>query len=129
MNYLDNKHTTRQAYPQDAVARAAVGESYQFGCGEGDDAYLAGVSGALARAFAAFPSPDLVVFNAGTDVLAGDPLGHCEVSPAGVVARDEAVWAAARAAGSPICMVLSGGYRCVQQQGPGAARDRGGKAT
>ena len=37
-----------------------------------------------------------VVYNAGTDVLAGDPLGRLGVSHAGVVERDELVGARAR---------------------------------
>lgn len=47
---------------------------------------------------------------AGTDILQGDPLGRMAVSRAGVVARDEMVWAAAQRAGAPLVMLLSGGY-------------------
>lgn len=54
---------------------------------------------------------DLVVYNAGTDVLAGDPLGRLGLSRQGIVARDEAVWSWARdEARAPIVMLLSGGY-------------------
>ncbi len=54
---------------------------------------------------------DLVVYNAGTDVLAGDPLGRLGLSRQGIVARDEAVWRWARdEARAPIVMLLSGGY-------------------
>lgn len=38
--------------------------------GTGDEAYLAAVQGALRQAFAQF-QPDLVVYNAGTDILQG----------------------------------------------------------
>ena len=54
--------------------------------------------------------PDIVMYNAGTDILDGDPLGHMRVSAAGIAARDAAVFEAARAAQAPVCMVLSGGY-------------------
>ena len=56
------------------------------------------------------PKPDLLVYNAGTDILAGDPLGHCSVAAEDVVARDQRVWQHAADAGTPLCMVLSGGY-------------------
>ena len=36
--------------------------------------------------------PDMVIYNAGTDILDGDPLGHMRVSAEGVAARDEAVF-------------------------------------
>ena len=54
--------------------------------------------------------PDIVMYNAGTDILDGDPLGHMQVSAAGIAARDAAVFEAARGAQTPVCMVLSGGY-------------------
>ena len=56
------------------------------------------------------PRPDLIVYNAGTDVLDGDPLGHCRVSAEDVVARDQQVWQYAADKRAPICMLLSGGY-------------------
>ena len=34
----------------------------------------------------------MVIYNAGTDILDGDPLGHMRVSAEGVAARDEAVF-------------------------------------
>lgn len=45
----------------------------------------------------------------------GDPLGRLRVTPAGVARRDELVWEACRAAGSPVLMLLSGGeqLRCA----------------
>lgn len=59
----------------------------------------------------AFPSPDLIIYNAGTDVLAGDPLGRMAVSREGIVERDELVWRyALQTAGAPLVMTLSGGY-------------------
>jgi histone deacetylase 11 len=56
------------------------------------------------------PSALQVIYNAGTDVLSGDPLGQLAVSEAAVIERDEAVWAAALGCGAPIAMLLSGGY-------------------
>ncbi len=92
-------------WPQDAAAKAGVGVDAGVPSGAADAAYLAALGAGLAEAFARFPRPDLVVYNAGTDVLVGDPLGQLAVSPAGVVRRDEAVFAAAVAAGAPIVML------------------------
>lgn len=54
--------------------------------------------------------PDYIVFNAGSDILAGDPLGLLSVSPEGVIERDEIVFRAATELHVPIVMLLSGGY-------------------
>ena len=58
-------------------------------------------------------SPELVVYNAGTDLLEGDPLGGLSIDRAGVVARDEEVFSQCRDAGVAVAMVLSGGYQQV----------------
>uniref|UniRef100_A0A8C5HA26 Histone deacetylase domain-containing protein n=1 Tax=Gouania willdenowi TaxID=441366 RepID=A0A8C5HA26_GOUWI len=55
--------------------------------------------------------PDIIVYNAGTDVLDGDPLGGLSISPQGIIKRDELVFRAARRRGIPILMVTSGGYQ------------------
>ena len=56
------------------------------------------------------PQPDLLVYNGGTDILEGDPLGNCCVSAEDVVTRDQQVWQYAADKQVPICMLLSGGY-------------------
>ena len=45
-----------------------------FHCYTADGTYLPALAAALERAFAHF-TPDLVLYNAGTDILEGDPLG------------------------------------------------------
>ena len=72
--------------------------------------------------------PDFVLYNAGTDILDGDPLSGLSISAAAIVQRDLCVFAACMepTAGSPelyeifeacgkrhvpITMVLSGGYQ------------------
>lgn len=97
-------------FPLDEYAKAGVDLRIELASGCGDAQYLGAVAEGLERAFREFPAPDLVVYNAGTDVLAGDALGRLGLSAGAVVRRDEAVWAAAAAAKSPIAMVLSGGY-------------------
>ncbi|KAF5917244.1 hypothetical protein HPG69_000013 [Diceros bicornis minor] len=55
--------------------------------------------------------PDVVVYNAGTDVLEGDRLGGLSISPQGIVKRDELVFRMVRGRQVPILMVTSGGYQ------------------
>lgn len=56
------------------------------------------------------PTPKLAVYNAGTDVLYGDPLGHLAVSAADVAERDRFVVRTLAARGIPVVAVTSGGY-------------------
>ena len=52
----------------------------------------------------------LAIYNAGTDVYAGDPLGGLNVSAAGILKRDLFVVEQLRSRGIATVMVLSGGY-------------------
>lgn len=52
----------------------------------------------------------LAIYNAGTDVFAGDPLGRLNLSAAAVLKRDLYVVRELRRRGLPTAMVLSGGY-------------------
>jgi histone deacetylase 11 len=73
------------------------------------DAYLAALAdrlpGALERC-----RPDLVVYNAGSDVLASDPLSRLRLTPAEMAERDLYVVSRVRERGIPLALVLSGGY-------------------
>ena len=71
--------------------------------------YLALVSENVARAIKKC-SPDLIVYNAGADILEGDPLGGMHISARGMVCRDNIVFTQALAHHIPILMVLAGGY-------------------
>lgn len=51
------------------------------------------------------------MYNAGTDILKGDPLGYLSISPQGIIIRDEIVFKKARQRGIPIVMLTSGGYQ------------------
>jgi histone deacetylase 11 len=52
----------------------------------------------------------LAIYNAGTDVFAGDPLGGLNLSAAAILERDLYVVGQLRDRGLPTVMVLSGGY-------------------
>lgn len=54
--------------------------------------------------------PDLIVYNAGTDILINDPLGRLKVTPEGVIKREEMIFQYALDVDAPIVMLLSGGY-------------------
>ncbi len=49
----------------------AIDQRVELEPGTRDEEYLAGVVGALGRAFADF-SPELLIYNAGTDILDGE---------------------------------------------------------
>jgi histone deacetylase 11 len=79
--------------------------------GTSDEEYLTKLAAALDEAFQKCqPPPQLLVYNAGTDILAGDPLGGLNVSENGVLKRDEMVFQAALKHGVPVVMMTSGGY-------------------
>jgi len=54
--------------------------------------------------------PDLIIFNAGSDVFERDDLGMLNVSKSDIMRRDQFVWQIARENDIAIMMVLSGGY-------------------
>jgi histone deacetylase 11 len=54
--------------------------------------------------------PDLLIYNAGSDVLTSDPLSSLTLSDADMADRDLFVVTEARDRGIPVAMVLSGGY-------------------
>mmetsp|Transcript_15598 Transcript_15598/g.39647 ORF Transcript_15598/g.39647 Transcript_15598/m.39647 type:complete len:421 (+) Transcript_15598:216-1478(+) len=96
-------------FPQDKHAERAVDCGVRLHCGAADKEYLSRLREALGTSFAS-SSPDVVFYNAGTDILAGDPLGRLNVSKQGIVQRDEMVFQACLEARVPVVMALSGGY-------------------
>jgi len=77
--------------------------------GTGDADYLAAFDGSL-PALARAVRPDLVLYQGGVDVLAGDRFGRLALSLEGVVERDRRVAAWCRDAGVPLVTTLGGGY-------------------
>ncbi|WP_018465540.1 histone deacetylase [Calidithermus timidus] len=74
----------------------------------GDAEYLAALEPALERAFAF--RPDLVFFNSGVDVLAGDRLGRLALSLDGLIERNRRVYQKVRESGAALVVVGGGGY-------------------
>lgn len=54
--------------------------------------------------------PDIIFYNAGSDIYEHDPLGRLNISQDGIIHRDEMVFRFAKQQGIPIVMTLSGGY-------------------
>jgi histone deacetylase 11 len=52
----------------------------------------------------------LAFYNAGTDIVSGDPIGRFDVSPEGVAARDRLVIDMLASRNIPTVIVTSGGY-------------------
>ncbi|KAG0462808.1 hypothetical protein HPP92_021284 [Vanilla planifolia] len=98
-----------EIYPLDYEARRYIDQKLELVSGTRTQEYLELLDKALKVAKNKF-DPELVIFNAGTDILDGDPLGNLKVSPDGVVMRDEMVFRFAKEASIPIVMLTSGGY-------------------
>ena len=97
-------------YPGDAAAKRGIDLDVAAPSGITTDEYLRRLKKALDEAFTR-ASPQLVIYNAGTDILAGDPLGGMNVSERGVIQRDQLVFGKALSQKVPLVMVLSGGYQ------------------
>lgn len=97
-------------YPNDTAAKKAIRRKVELSNGTNDSTYLNMVQQNLDRTFKEF-SPQYIVYNAGTDILEGDPLGCLNISPKGIIKRDEIVFNAAYQHGIPIIMLTSGGYQ------------------
>ena len=77
--------------------------------GTDDVAYLAALEATLPR-FLRAHVPDIVLYQGGVDVLAGDRFGRLALTQGGVVERDRRVAAWCRDAGVPLATTLGGGY-------------------
>ena len=81
----------------------------ELAAGTGDAAYLRTLQqhlpGVIQRS-----RPDLVIFQAGCDPLASDPLGGLSMTAGGILSRDAEVIDTCVQRGIPVVMVLGGGY-------------------
>ena len=77
------------------------------GCEDG--AYLEALDGALAQALER-ARPEVLLVQAGVDVLAQDRLGRLALSPEGVMERDRRILSLGRDLGIPTVTTLGGGY-------------------
>ena len=96
-------------YPKDYEAAEFIDLDLPIDSGAKDGEYLSLLKNNLEAAVIQC-SPDLIIYNAGTDIHENDPLGALGVSADGIIARDEHVFRTARNLNVPVAMVLSGGY-------------------
>lgn len=96
-------------YPRDQEAKLSIRCGVELRHMTEDRYYLRQLNRCLMQALAEF-KPDVVIYNAGTDVLRGDPLGSLALSEDGVIERDRLVFSTFRALNIPVVMLLSGGY-------------------
>lgn len=79
----------------------------------GDTVYLDALRWGLSRL--PWAETDLVIYLAGADPFAGDTLGRLALSKQGLAERDRLVFEACAAAGTPVAVVMAGGYAaCVE---------------
>eukprot|EP01130_Rhizamoeba_saxonica_P002031 TRINITY_DN11837_c0_g1_i1.p1 TRINITY_DN11837_c0_g1~~TRINITY_DN11837_c0_g1_i1.p1 ORF type:complete len:335 (-),score=68.34 TRINITY_DN11837_c0_g1_i1:19-912(-) len=97
-------------YPHDTYAKTGINCERLVRHGTGAEDYLYLLQDGLEQSFSEF-TPDLIVYNAGTDILEGDTLGNLNVSAEGVMERDRMVFDSAIQRDIPIVMLLSGGYQ------------------
>lgn len=96
-------------YPRDIRAQSYLTYCHPIPGGTGDKAYLHLLRQQLPKAISA-SKPQLVIYNAGTDVFSEDTLGGLSLSEEAIVQRDEEVFRLCRDQSIPVAMVLSGGY-------------------
>eukprot|EP00918_Siedleckia_nematoides_P054872 GHVU01119816.1.p1 GENE.GHVU01119816.1~~GHVU01119816.1.p1 ORF type:complete len:319 (-),score=29.22 GHVU01119816.1:282-1127(-) len=100
----------RRIYPRDIEAKRSIKRKVEILPNTKDEEFLGLVVKHVREVLEEF-KPDIVVYNAGTDIMEGDPLGDLSISPEGIIERDEIVFKETRKRQIPIVMVTSGGYQ------------------
>ena len=90
-------------------AQHKVEFDYPVAAGTSDAHYLELIAQEIPKAIERV-KPQIIYYNAGTDVYEKDPLGGLRISQEGIIARDEIVFQTARHFNVPIFSALSGGY-------------------
>lgn len=98
-----------QIYPQDHAVKKYIDFDYPVQSYIEDQKYLSLIKSGIAKAIGQ-SKPDIIIYNAGTDVFKEDNLGQMNISEQGIMKRDELVFKNAFERKIPILMVLSGGY-------------------
>lgn len=96
-------------YPADYAVRQYIDFDYPLPTNIDDQAYLGILKRELPKAIEQ-TKPDLIIYNAGSDVYEKDPLGKMRLTKAGIIERDAFLFEQAFANKKPILMTLSGGY-------------------
>ena len=100
---------SKKATPRREHVKKYIDFHHPVNAGIKDEEYLKIIRSDLAQAIDV-TKPDLIIYNAGTDILSSDPLCDMDISENGIEKRDAMVFAQALSRKIPIAMVLSGGY-------------------
>jgi len=98
-----------EIWPEDEEAKKYIDFNIPVRSSTGDDDYLNILNEHVPIAIKK-TDPDLIIYNAGTDILAGDTLGLLNLSDEGIIKRDEIIFTQALKTNVSILHVLSGGY-------------------
>lgn len=96
-------------YPRDSFAKGFIAYDGAVSASTSEPQYFDLLQQLLSQALTEH-QPQIVFYNAGTDIYEKDPLGGLNISADGIVRRDELVFKFCRDRNIPIAMVLSGGY-------------------
>lgn len=99
----------RDIYPRDPGAAELIDFDFPLPGSIDDAGYMGTLQRNLPQAVDSF-RPDLLIYNAGSDIFVGDRLGRMRIAERTIYARDEFVFAEAFQRQIPIVMLLSGGY-------------------
>ncbi len=98
-----------EIYPNDTDAKEFIKFDFPVQSFIKDKEYLELIKKQIPEAINSF-KPNLIIYNAGTDIFKEDPLGKMAVSENGIIKRDSFVFETALENNIPILMTLSGGY-------------------
>lgn len=79
----------RDIFPGDWEAARAIRKPVYVSPQTTDEEYLEAIQ-CLGGIIAEF-RPQFIIYNAGTDIMAGDPLSHLNISPEAIIQRDQYV--------------------------------------
>ena len=91
------------------IPKSTSDRDIELKSGTSDAEYLQILRDQLPRIFE-LARPDICFVAAGCDTLSGDPLASLEMTPAGIVERDQAIIAECVRRKVPVTFLLSGGY-------------------
>lgn len=100
----------RGIYPAGDPAQARLDFGLALDFGIEDSLYLSTLQRKLPEAIDGLTHPGFAIYNAGTDVFEGDPLGGMKLSEQAILQRDRFVLRQLRERGIPTMMLPSGGY-------------------
>lgn len=98
-----------QIYPNDENAERFVSYNVPITSRTDTRTYLGLIDKWLPHAIKEH-KPDLIIYNAGTDIFISDALGGLSITEEGIIKRDEKVFKTAVDNNIPILMLLAGGY-------------------